>query len=114
MERGAGVWNSPSIPNRIIKKPSVHINGTAKIWYMWARVSAAQSEHIKRWIIIIIITIIFVYHPTDDIIIKNFDAFEFWHWTGLEQIHVHFCTGVYDQNRFAFLALYAYYLQVYK
>ncbi len=78
-KRGVGVWNSPSVPNRIIKKPSVHINGTAKIWYMWGRVSAAQSEHIKRWIItiiIIIITIVIVYHPTDDIIIENFDVFD--------------------------------------
>ncbi len=69
--------------------------------------SAAQSEHVKRWIIIIIIiiTIVIVYHPTDDIIIENFAAFDIEQaWN---KIHVHFCTGVYGQNRFAVCILFA-------
>jgi len=53
-----------------------------------AGVSAAQSEHIKRWIIIIIITIVIVYHPTDDIIIENFDAFDIGQ--ALHKYNVHY------------------------
>ncbi len=79
---------------------------------MWGRVSAAQSEHTKRWIIIIIITIVIVYHTTDDIIIENIDAFDIEQAWNKYMYIVHLCTGVYDQNRFAFLALYSYYLQV--